>query len=262
MIRSALLASAVAMTLLVAPPAHALLGAGDIVFDPTNYAEAIKSLTQLEQQYQKITQVYGALAHPTSMGQVAGALNSAGVQNPLGQFGNIQGVINGVTSGNMSGTIQGLQQANQYFAPTGTDFAAQQMTRNATGTAGIQAMVLANLQSLQERTAGLQDLRASLDSGDITDMAALSNRFHSEQQFLAVQQAQATNLQTLLMTQSRTEDQRVSEKQRQDAEALINCTQAAATALNVSSFGANTGQAGAVMASTATAPSVPVFGGN
>src|SRR5271165_4752965 len=47
-----------AFTLLFASPARAILGLGDIVFDPTSYAQAIKSFIQLEQQYQQLIQIY------------------------------------------------------------------------------------------------------------------------------------------------------------------------------------------------------------
>src|SRR5262245_40318101 len=39
-------------------PAAAFLGIGDIVFDPTNYAEAIRGVIQLEQQYEQLVATY------------------------------------------------------------------------------------------------------------------------------------------------------------------------------------------------------------
>src|SRR5437762_151321 len=39
-------------------PAFAILGFGDIVFDPTNYAEAIEQVVQLERQYEQLIQTY------------------------------------------------------------------------------------------------------------------------------------------------------------------------------------------------------------
>src|ERR1700682_4210782 len=39
-------------------PAFAILGIGDIVFDPSVYAEAVQQLVQLEQQYQQLLQTY------------------------------------------------------------------------------------------------------------------------------------------------------------------------------------------------------------
>src|SRR5947209_20140684 len=46
------------VTLLFASPARAIFGLGDVVFDPTNYAQAIKSFIQLEQQYAQLVQIY------------------------------------------------------------------------------------------------------------------------------------------------------------------------------------------------------------
>src|SRR2546427_6209197 len=40
------------------PPAFAIFGLGDIVFDPSNYAEAIQQLLQMEQQYAQLVQTY------------------------------------------------------------------------------------------------------------------------------------------------------------------------------------------------------------
>ena len=39
-------------------PAFGILGIGDIVFDPSNYAEAIQQLLQLQQQYAQLVQSY------------------------------------------------------------------------------------------------------------------------------------------------------------------------------------------------------------
>ena len=47
-----------AFTLFFASPARAILGLGDIVFDPSNYAQAIRSFIQLEQQYAQLIQIY------------------------------------------------------------------------------------------------------------------------------------------------------------------------------------------------------------
>src|SRR5438445_6387303 len=45
-------------TFVFASPARAFLGFGDVVFDPTNYAQAIKSFIQLQQQYAQLVQIY------------------------------------------------------------------------------------------------------------------------------------------------------------------------------------------------------------
>jgi conjugal transfer/entry exclusion protein len=38
--------------------AHAFLGIGDVVFDPSNYAEAVQQVVRLEQQYAQLVQTY------------------------------------------------------------------------------------------------------------------------------------------------------------------------------------------------------------
>lgn len=48
----------VVIGLAIAVPAWAILGLGDIVFDPTNFEEAVQELVQLEQQYAQLVQTY------------------------------------------------------------------------------------------------------------------------------------------------------------------------------------------------------------
>ena len=49
---------AVGIVLAWAAPALAILGLGDIVYDPTNFAEAVKEFAQLQQQYAQLVQTY------------------------------------------------------------------------------------------------------------------------------------------------------------------------------------------------------------
>jgi hypothetical protein len=48
----------VVLILATLPPAHAFLGIGDVVFDPSNYAQAIQQLLRLEQQYRQLVETY------------------------------------------------------------------------------------------------------------------------------------------------------------------------------------------------------------
>ena len=41
-----------------APAAYAIFGFGDIVFDPSNFAEAVEQVVRLEQQYAQLVQTY------------------------------------------------------------------------------------------------------------------------------------------------------------------------------------------------------------
>ena len=47
----------------VSAPAFAILGIGDIVYDPSNYALALQRLIQLEQQYAQLVQTYQMISN-------------------------------------------------------------------------------------------------------------------------------------------------------------------------------------------------------
>jgi len=49
--------------LAIAAPALAIFGLGDIVFDPTNFEEAVQQLLQLEQQYAQLVQTYSMITN-------------------------------------------------------------------------------------------------------------------------------------------------------------------------------------------------------
>ena len=56
--RTKAIAVSAVLALVFVSPARAILGLGDVVFDPTNYAQAIKTFIQLQQQYAQLIQIY------------------------------------------------------------------------------------------------------------------------------------------------------------------------------------------------------------
>ena len=78
-VKSKLLVGASAIAALAAP-ALAIFGVGDIVYDPSNFAEAVQMLAQLEQQYVQLVQTYR-----TIQGQYEQMLWMA-KQNPVNMF--------------------------------------------------------------------------------------------------------------------------------------------------------------------------------
>src|SRR3989442_11715179 len=46
------------VSLHIVPAAYAIFGFGDIVFDPSNFAEAVEQVVRLEQQYAQLVQTY------------------------------------------------------------------------------------------------------------------------------------------------------------------------------------------------------------
>ena len=51
----------VVIIMTLSPQAHAFLGFGDIVFDPSNFEEAVQQLLQMEMQYEQLVQHYVVL---------------------------------------------------------------------------------------------------------------------------------------------------------------------------------------------------------
>jgi len=215
-------AAIVALSTATPRPAHAILGAGDIVFDPTVYAEAILQYEQLVQQLQQLEQTYTTLARQVETGNLAGILNSPLLRNAMPGYGQTAGLLHG--NGQFAGAEQFMTQ-NRYYRPQGTDFTATEMLRTAQGIANIQAIAQRNLQSLEQRIEGLGELKDQIDGVTSNgDIAAVHSRIASEQTFVATQAAQASQLQVMLMAQSQVNQQRIDQKMRQDAEDQARAT--------------------------------------
>jgi hypothetical protein len=56
--RHRVLLAIVALSVSFSPPAWAIFGFGDIVFDPSNFAKAIEQLLEMERQYTQLVQTY------------------------------------------------------------------------------------------------------------------------------------------------------------------------------------------------------------
>jgi type IV secretion system protein TrbJ len=112
-------------------PAFAILGLGDIVFDPTSYAELVSQLAQMEQQYAQLVQtyqmvrsqydqmIYMAKEVPVTMSQRYRALATPWhYASASDQYGNTSAWISAVNSG--VGVHVGYQSAVEPLNPYGT----------------------------------------------------------------------------------------------------------------------------------------------
>lgn len=221
---------AVAVVLGAALPARAQIpvtDAGAIAQMVQQVQTAANTLTTLQQSYNRLTQTYEALAHPTGVSSLFPGLSLPSVQNPLGNVAQVPGVVSGTNLGSFSGTAQQFLQQNQVYAPQGSDPAALAMNQQAQATAGIQAMAYQNLQATQARMQQLPAIQQQLDGAQtVQDVAAVNNRLQVEQQFVATQQAQAQNLSLLQQAQQQAAQQQDQQRARQAADQLANDTQA------------------------------------
>jgi conjugal transfer/entry exclusion protein len=151
------------LTLIFAPPARAIFGLGDVVFDPSNYAQAVRSFIQLEQQYAQLIQIYQqtrqqyeqmvwmAKTLPVNMAAryIAPFSQWTGstATNTYGTLGGWMGAIN-----NGSGVEAGYSQSIQKLMPYGSalgDIPADQLERVKGSYGDVELADGANLQTLQ-----------------------------------------------------------------------------------------------------------------
>lgn len=147
----------------IALPAFAVLGVGDIVYDPTNFAEAVKELVQLEQQYSELVQTYNMIQNqyqqmlwmanqdPVSMvtryRAVATPWVPAAAQDA---YGNTSAWIAGMNTGQSAQS--GYAQATQALGRFGSGFgslSSDQQSRIETDYATVELTDGANLAAMQ-----------------------------------------------------------------------------------------------------------------
>jgi type IV secretion system protein TrbJ len=224
----------------LAGPAFAILGIGDIVFDPSNYEEAIQQLVQLEQQYTQLVQTYAMVANQYAhMLQMAKTVPVNMVarykvlatpwRNSLATntYGTTDGWITGINTG--AGVTSGYSRAIQTLTDYGTalgSIPADQLERVKTSYATVELTDGANQQGIETigrlranapavATAiqGLEDDSLSSDPNMNTEIAVL-NKINAAN-VIAIRGTQDTN-QILV---SLAEQQIIDAKRKRDAEA-------------------------------------------
>jgi type IV secretion system protein VirB5 len=160
-----------------------------------------------------------------AVNQLGQQLNVDQFRNALPSQSNVLGsVMNGTTLGsdNLGSTAQGYLNQNRVYAPTGSDFQAQEMQRNAYSVAGTQAMASELYQSAANRVSALQGIEGQLAAAqDAKAVADLAARINAEQTYIQAQQVQAQSLAMWQQSQQRNQDQRQEEQRRQSIDALI-----------------------------------------
>jgi hypothetical protein len=144
-------------------PAFGILGIGDIVFDPSNYAEAIQQLLQLQQQYAQLVQSYQMIRSqyeqmiwmakrvPVDMSikyrTLAAPWKMSSATNTYGTTG---GWVSGINSGIgvSSGYSEATQPLNAYGAALG-NIPADQLGRMKSNYATVELTDGANLNAIE-----------------------------------------------------------------------------------------------------------------
>lgn len=201
------------------------------VIDTNAITQLVSQLRTAEQQYQQLVAnynqlvaTYQSLAQLTNINSVANELKQPWMQNPAPSTTLVPGLLNGLSppstlGGNLATLARQYLGQNRVYEPQGTDFQAQQLRTSANSVAQIEAVATQNLQALEARASALTQIQSQLDSaGTIQKVASIQARLAAEQNYVAIQTAQAENLSTLAAARTETEDQAQEQAERQSEE--------------------------------------------
>ena len=219
--KALLAAAAVVACMTFGPGAHAQMA----VFDAGNFANTLREvqtaasqLAQLNAQLQQMRQQYQMFTSPSNITGMLPALNAPSLQNPMPAASSMPGQIVG-SANSLSSLGQTFYQLNHVFTATGTDPQANLLNRSSISTANIQGIAAANLASIEQRQASLNDMQTELQNAtDIKQVNAINGRIAIESNAIQGQQAQAQNLGALASAQAQADQQAALQSIRQGHE--------------------------------------------
>jgi len=194
-------------------------------------ATAAKQLTSLQQQYSELVQTYQQVSAQFSMLTTFANPNGAAqelaqpfLQNPLPGSSALPSTITGNTAPS-TGFAQQFLSANRVYSAPGTTQSGQLMNTQANALAAIEGTAATNLQSIEQRIAGLVDLQSQLNGATtIQQVASINARIGAEQNYISAQQAQASNLTAMttaqVAAQQQAQQQMVSQQAAQTSQAF------------------------------------------
>ena len=226
--------------LALAVPAFGILGLGDVVFDPTNFGQAVKEFAQLEQEYAELVQTYQMVRSqyeqmvwmarqiPVNMASRYRALASPWTSSSAGNtYGTTAGWVNGINTG--QGVSEGYNAAVQPLENYGSalaDLAPDQQDSVKRGYGTLELTDGANLAGMQTigdirgNSAGVEAAIQNLENDSLsadpnmnTEIAVL-NKINAAN-IVSLRSAQDSN--KLLVTLA--EEQIIQAKRERDAEA-------------------------------------------
>ncbi len=228
------------VSLALAAPALAILGLGDIVFDPQNFEEAVQQLLQLQQQYTQLVQTYQMIRSqydqmlwmarqvPVDMAARYRALATPWVSPaPTNTYGTTAGWQTGITTG--LGVSGGYSSATQTLGTYGsalqnipgdqldrvkTDYATVELTDGA-NRAAIETLgrLRANAPAVESAIANLENDSLSSDPNMNTEIAVL-NKINASN-IVALRNGQDSNKLLAALAEERI----IEAKRARDAEA-------------------------------------------
>ena len=221
-------------------PAYSFLGFGDIVFDPSNYVEAIRSVIQLEQQYEQLVatyaQVRGQYDHLKRMAQQVPVNMMARYKSAATPWRNVSASNTYGTSSGWVSALNGLGAARAGYGQATTslddygsafsNIPADQRDRvkseyaNVELSDGVNVQGMETIGQLRANAARVDGTIAALEQDSLSSDPAMNTEIAilnklSAANLVAIRNSQDTN--NLLVSVA--EQQILQAKRMRDAEA-------------------------------------------
>lgn len=241
-----LLASAAAIivaAVLPARPAHALFGVGDIVFDPSSYAQIMETVNQgkeqikwasdiygkASEQVQRLERFYNLFAHITDAGQLAQVLNAEFLHSPmLANAVQLEQAFNGQGfNTSLAQKIKAIADRASYYRPAGQDLNALGLRENAERNAAAVATAKDLYDSSQQRVSAMKELELAGITDDPKKVQDLQLRAAIEGVVTQAQTNQLGAANMMVEAQRRTAEQQTEEAWRFSVDAMRQQAQAA-----------------------------------
>ncbi|NGM23999.1 hypothetical protein G3576_28590 [Roseomonas stagni] len=221
-------ALALALAVGAAAPAAAQLA----VIDGANLAQttvtaarALQQIEQLRQQYDQLVRTYDAIAHPTSIGGVAGAVRglSRTIMPPATQVPDMM-----AGRGGEWGQAGTMLNADRLYAPAERDEWAREMERRERVTANAKAMAQAAIEDAEQEIGSLDAMRGEVEAApDGTAGVAVGNGLSLARQRLDASRLQLEQIRLMLAADDRVTTQRGEQAWRRDVDDWMTRTRPA-----------------------------------
>lgn len=228
------------ISLACAVPALAILGIGDVVFDPSNFEEAVQQLAQLEQQYAQLVQTYNMIQNqynqmlwmakevPVDMVARYRALATPWtLPSATNTYGTTGGWMTGINTGqNVPGGYSLATEALGTYGSAFGNIPADQQDRLKTSYATVELTDGANLEAMQT-IGGLRNNAPAVETAiQNLESDSLSSDPNMNTEIAILNKINAANVINVRNTQdankllvSLTEQQILQAKRERDAEA-------------------------------------------
>ncbi|NKE48556.1 hypothetical protein HB662_27560 [Roseomonas frigidaquae] len=221
-----------ALTLALAVAAAAPASAQLAVIDGANLAQttvtaarALQQIEQLRQQYGQLVRTYDAIAHPTSIGGVAGAVRglSRTIMPPATQVPDMMAGRSGEW-----GQASTMLNADRLYAPAERDEWAREMERRERVTANAKAMAQAAIEDAEAEISSLDVMQGEVEAApDGTAGVAVGNGLSLARQRLDASRLQLEQIRLMLAADDRVTTQRGEQAWRRDVDDWMTRTRPA-----------------------------------